>query len=107
MLRRALLLAFLAACGSTPPPPPPAPPSPPIVAGPIVLDITIARTAQLFHIVDQLSRWNPMAHLQYARWAVTEHALDDADRDKLKEHAALRKVRGWGSGFEHAFYVKE
>jgi hypothetical protein len=48
-----------------------------------------------------------MAHLQYARWAVSEHALDDADRDKLKEHAALRKVRGWGSGFEHAFYVKE
>jgi len=121
-MRFAPWLLLLIACGSAPPPPPPAPPPPPPVveppppppppspiihAGPIVFDTAISRTAQLFYIVDQLARWQPTAHLQYARWAVSEKLLDDDDRIKLKEHGALRKVRGPWSGFDAAFLVKD
>src|SRR5439155_14523205 len=77
------------------------------MAGPLAIDLYQSRTPQIFHIVDHLSRWSPLCHPQYARWAQTSMPLDDADRAMLAKHAALRRVRGWGSGFEAAFYVED
>src|SRR5437870_4411368 len=86
-MRRLVLLATLAACTSGEPAPPPrarpqAPPAPSLV-----LDIQIARTAQVFHVVDQLAAWSPFCHSQYARAL----ELSDADRRSLATHAAIRK----------------
>lgn len=73
------------------------------------LDISVSDswTAQVFHIVDQLSAWDQYAHKQYGRWAAK--ALDFTERENqlLKKHAALRQARGWGKGFEQAFLVEE
>jgi len=62
-------------------------------------------TAQVFHVVDQISGWDPYLHKQYVRWAGRSLNLDDKDRQLLSEHAVLRKARGWGNGFEQAFLV--
>src|SRR5262249_3058376 len=32
--------------------------------------------------------------------------LDDEDKRLLEQHAAMRKARGWGNGFEQAFLVE-
>ena len=73
--------------------------------GKLVLRISEAQSAQVFHVVDQLSAWSEFCHPQYARWAARAIKLADADRALLAKHAELRKARGWGGGFEQAFYV--
>ena len=130
--RAALVLALLAACARAEPrvpvaplavhdPPAPAPATPVVVAaaegsaepvvpadikaGPFVLTIVDSATAQTFHVVDHVSRWSASCHAGYARWAAESLPLDEVDRDVLVRHAALRRARGWGSGFEQAFYV--
>lgn len=70
-----------------------------------VLAVSDAWTAQVFHIVDQLSQWDQYAHRQYVRWARTQLTLTAADSGLLQRHAALRRARGWGKGFEQAFLV--
>jgi hypothetical protein len=65
------------------------------------VSISLSRTAQLFHVVDQLAAWSPYCHAQYARHV----PLNDEDRRLLGMHAALRKRHGWGQGLEQAFYV--
>lgn len=75
--------------------------------GGMVLEVSDARTAQLFHIVDQLSLWDAYTHKEYARWAEKSHFLDQQDRDLLQRHAEMRKKRGWGNGFEQAFLVDD
>jgi hypothetical protein len=72
---------------------------------PIRLHIITARTAQLFHIVDQISSWSPFTHSQYRRWAESWPLTAD-DRRMLDAHARMRRARGWGNGFERAFYVE-
>ena len=72
-----------------------------IECGPLVLEVRASRTAHLFHVVDQLSAWNEFCHAQYGR----AMPLDDADREALARHAAIRRRRGWGGGLEQAFYV--
>jgi hypothetical protein len=94
---RALLLA-LVACAHTPP-------QGPIDLGELRVAVSTSRTAQLFHIVDQLSGWSPYCHRQYGRWFAQHRPLDDEDRRVLAAHAALRKQHGWGMGLEQAFYV--
>src|SRR6266851_6986018 len=74
--------------------------------GGIVITVSDSWTAQVFHIVDQLSEWHEACHRQYGRWATRTHLLDEQDRKLLQSHAQLRRVRGWGKGFEQAFYVE-
>jgi hypothetical protein len=75
--------------------------------GGMVLSISDAPTAQIFHIVDQLSHWDIYTHDQYARWAAATHLLDQRDRELLRQHAEMRKRRGWGHGFEQTFLVED
>src|SRR5580698_5413614 len=102
-LRSIALSIALAACASVPPPapPPPAPPPPPppvapppppheLSAPPVAFTIVDGETAQVFHLVDELSGWYPRAHAEYAAWAKTQMPLDDAERAMLAKHAKLR-----------------
>lgn len=71
------------------------------------LSISESSTAQLFHIVDQLSQWDQYTHKQYARWAAKALPLDGDDRRFLQQHVELRHRHGWGSSLEKAFVVDE
>jgi hypothetical protein len=76
--------------------------------GGLVLSVSDAPTAQIFHIVDQLSQWDIYTHDQYVRWAKTTHLLDEpGDLELLQQHAEMRKKRGWGHGFEQTFLVDD
>src|SRR5262245_40960954 len=75
--------------------------------GGMVLSVSDAPTAQIFHIVDQLSQWDVYTHDQYARWAKTTQLLDQRDRELLEQHAQMRKKRGWGHGLEQTFMVDD
>ena len=56
--------------------------------GGMVLSVSDAPTAQIFHIVDQLSQWDIYTHDQYVRWAKTTHLLDEpGDLELLQQHA--------------------
>ena len=76
-----------------------------ISLGRLVLAVSDSSTAQVFHIVDQLSEWDQYTHKQYGRWATKTLNLDVDDRRMLERHVALRRVRGWGNGLEPAFLV--
>ena len=99
---RACTLAalFLAATAAT------SAPTNDVDIGGIVITVSDSWTAQVFHIVDQLSEWDEFCHRQYGRWATRTRLLDEQDRKLLQRHAELRHVRGWGKGFEQAFYVE-
>jgi hypothetical protein len=62
------------------------------------LTISESQTAQLFHIVDQLSQWDQYTHThthkQYVRWAVKSLPLDDDDHRFLQQHVELRRRYG-------------
>ncbi len=75
--------------------------------GGLVLSVSDGPTAQIFHIVDQLSQWDVYAHQQYVRWAEKTQWLDPQDRELLQQHAEMRKKRGWGNGFEQTFLVDD
>ena len=75
--------------------------------GGLVIFVSDSWTAQLFHIVDQLSEWDDASHRQYGRWAAKALNFDQQDRRLLQEHAELRRARGWENGFERAFYVED
>ncbi len=75
-------------------------------AGPLKLDVYISETAQLFHVVDQISQWSEFSHRQYVRYFRSlDGGLTDPDRQLLAEHAAIRKAHGWGKGPEKVFYT--
>jgi hypothetical protein len=74
--------------------------------GGLRLEVSTSRTAQVFHIVDQLSEWDQFTHKQYGRWARKSMLLDETDRALLRQHAEMRRRRGWEHGFEQAFYTK-
>jgi hypothetical protein len=73
--------------------------------GRLVLQVSDSSTAQVFHIVDQMSEWDQYTHKQYSRWAAKALNLTAEDRRMLERHVALRRVRGWGNGLEPAFLV--
>lgn len=75
--------------------------------GGIVVTVSVSRTAQVFHVVDQLSQWDEATHRNYVRWADSSLGLEEVDAKLLQQHAELRRARGWGSGFEAAFYVDD
>ena len=75
--------------------------------GGLVLSVSDAPTAQIFHIVDQLSQWDVYAHKEYVRWAEKTQLLDQRDRELLQRHAEMRRKRGWGHGFEQTFLVDD
>jgi hypothetical protein len=72
--------------------------------GGVVISVSDSRTAQVFHIVDQMSQWDSSVHHGYVRWANRTLNLSQEDQRLLQKHAELRRVRGWGNGFEQAFY---
>jgi hypothetical protein len=74
-----------------------------IRVGPLELEVHLSRTAQVFHVVDQLCAWSPYCHDQYAR-AIP---LSDEDRSQLAKHATVRRRFGWRGELERAFYVPE
>jgi hypothetical protein len=115
----ALLSIALASCGEPPPPaaPRPAPPPPPpppvalpppppheLTVPPLALTLIDAPTAQVFHIVDELSHWHRRVGSPYEEWAKKEMPLDDGERAMLQAHAKLRAKRRWGS-LDQAFSV--
>ena len=74
-----------------------------IVVGPLTFDVTIARTAQVFYLVDQISNWTVHTHTQYAHWAEEQRILGDRERSLLEQHKHLREAtRGYGP-LESAF----
>jgi hypothetical protein len=75
-------------------------------AGPLKLDVYVSETAQLFHVVDQISQWSEFSHEQYVRYfASVGGGLSESDRKILAEHVAIRKRYGWGRGSEQVFYT--
>jgi hypothetical protein len=75
-------------------------------AGPLELDVCISETAQLFHVIDQISQWSEFSHPQYVRYFESRGGgLTESDRKILTEHAAIRKRYGWGHGPEQVFYT--
>jgi hypothetical protein len=110
--------AGVAACAGPPPPPAKAPPPPPepvapppaevpheLRLGPILLKLSDARTAQVFHLVDRLARSRSDASAEFAPWADTALPLDGPERAMLAVHAKLRSRRG--SALDQAFYVDD
>ena len=73
----------------------------------LALAMSESRTAQLFHIVDQLSGWDQYTHKQYVRWAAKALPFDATDKSFLQQHVELRHRYGWGSALEKAFLVDE
>src|SRR5215831_6479317 len=73
--------------------------------GGVLVSVSDSRTAQVFHIVDQMSQWDEGVHHEYVRWATRTLALSQEDQQLLQKHAELRRARGWGNGFEQTFYV--
>jgi hypothetical protein len=73
--------------------------------GGVLVSVSDSRTAQVFHIVDQLSQWDEGVHHEYVRWATRTLNLSPEDQQLLQKHAELRRARGWGKGFEQTFYV--
>ncbi len=75
-------------------------------AGPLKLDVYISETAQLFHVVDQISQWSEFSHPQYVRYFESQDGgLNENDLRILVEHVAIRKKYGWGRGPEQVFYT--
>ena len=75
--------------------------------GGLLISLSDSRTAQVFHIVDQMSQWDSAVHHGYVRWANRTLNLSQEDQRLLQKHAELRRARGWGNGFEQAFYVDD
>lgn len=78
-----------------------------VTAGPLTIEVHLgARTAHLFHVVDQMSGWSEFCHRQYAAWWAKTHGPFTAeDLSLLSQHAEIRKRQGWGGGLERALYV--
>lgn len=73
-----------------------------IRAGPLTMEIHVAATAHVFHIVDQLAAWSPYCHKQYRDYFQN---LSNEDLALLEEHARVRQERPWGEGLEQTFYT--
>ena len=64
--------------------------------GGLLLSVSDSSTAQVFHIVDQLSEWDQYAHKQYVQWAAKSLKMTSEDQELLRKHAELRRARGDG-----------
>ena len=71
----------------------------------LTLNISISRTAHLFHVVDQLSEWSQFCHIQYKEDFINKNGSFSAiDKSMLEKHASIRKTLSWGGGLEQTFY---
>jgi hypothetical protein len=104
----ALLVGLLAAAALAFQESSPAPASDRVVtvgAGGVTVEVIVSRSANRFHVVDQLSEWSPFCHRQYSRRFFPEgRAADSRDRSLLSQHAKIRARDGFGSRLERAFY---
>jgi hypothetical protein len=71
-------------------------------AGPLEIRIHLSHTAQLFHVVDQLSGWSEFCHAQYRREMAPLEAAEEA---ALKRYREVRLRHPWNSGLEELFYT--
>src|SRR6476661_3790011 len=67
----------------------------------LTADVHVSQTAQLFHVVDQLSQWSPHCHGQYRR----QFPLTVEDEGVLAAHSRLRRDLGGYGVLDHAFYT--
>lgn len=74
-----------------------------VALGEVTVVIMTSRTASLFHVIDQLSRWSPFSHPQYQSWRPPAEVADPL----LARHVKLREKRSWGQGLEAALYVDD
>jgi hypothetical protein len=73
--------------------------------GPFTIALSTSRTAQTFHVVDELAAWHPGAKRSpYVAWAASALPLDADEKAMLAGHAKLRRRRGWGA-LDQAFLV--
>jgi hypothetical protein len=70
----------------------------------VALTLIDSPTAQVFHLIDELSGWSPPANAAYAEWAKKELPLDDGEQAMIAKHAKLRAKRRRG-GLDAAFDV--
>src|SRR5205809_5942857 len=61
--------------------------------GGVIISVSDSRTAQVFHIVDQMSQWDSGVHHGYVRWATRTLNLRPEDQELLQKHADLRRAR--------------
>ncbi len=74
----------------------------------LTFNISISRTAHLFHIVDQLSEWSQFCHTQYKKDYIERRGDFSAeDRNMLEKHTSIRNVLTWGEGLEQTFYTTD
>lgn len=72
----------------------------------LTFNISISRTAHLFHIVDQLSEWSQFCHKQYKEDYINQNGGFSAeDQNMLEKHTSIRSVLRWGQGLEQTFYT--
>jgi len=72
----------------------------------LTFNISISRTAHLFHIVDQLSEWSQFCHLQYKQDYINQNgSFSVEDQNMLEKHTSIRSVLRWGQGLEQTFYT--
>jgi hypothetical protein len=71
--------------------------------GGITLSVSTSWSAQVFHIVDQLSQWSPYSHKQYVRWASKNLKLNKTDSLLLQQHATLRRDHKKNADIDKAF----
>ncbi len=71
------------------------------------MEVVVSRTAQVFHIVDQLSRWSKNCHKQYLSYfgGSDGSELSDDDQAMLQKHVSVREKHDWGQGLEQTFYA--
>lgn len=72
----------------------------------VCLQITISKTAHLFHIVDQISEWDIYCHKQYLRYFESIGGFSETDNELLDKHREIRNRHGWGGGLEQTFYTR-
>ena len=74
----------------------------------LTFNISISRTAHLFHVVDQLSEWSQFCHKQYKDDYINRNGdFSAADKSMLEKHISVRKVLTWGEGLEQTFYTTD
>lgn len=74
--------------------------------GPLILEVYISETANIFHAVDQIAQWSEFCHKQYISYFQgLEGGIGKRDRDLLAQHCAIRSTHGWGGGLEQTFYT--
>lgn len=68
--------------------------------GELRLIVSYSVTANIFHIVDQISEWSPFCHKQYIKYFQDTGGFTQQDLELLQQYRELREKRSWGGGLE-------